>query len=85
MLKEPGRAATSKSYMWVRRGGPPSRPIILFDYDQSRSGAVPFRLLADIKGTVQTDVMKAMRRRLRVTISFMLAVWRTHAASSTKQ
>ena len=55
VLKEPGRAATSKSYMWVRRGGPPSRPIILFDYDASRSGAVPFRLLSDFKGTLQTD------------------------------
>jgi transposase len=55
VLKEPGRAATSKSYMWIRRGGPPSGPIILFDYDPSRSGAVPFRLLADFKGTLQTD------------------------------
>jgi transposase len=55
VLKEPGRAATSKSYMWVRRGGPPSRPVILFDYDRSRSGAVPFRLLADFQGTLQTD------------------------------
>jgi transposase len=54
VLKEPGRVATSKSYMWVRRGGPPSRPVILFDYDPSRSGAVPFRLLADFKGTLQT-------------------------------
>jgi transposase len=54
VLKEPGRAATSKSYMWVRRGGPPSRPVILFDYDQSRSGAVPFRLLAEFRGTLQT-------------------------------
>jgi transposase len=55
VLKEPGRAATSKSYMWVRRGGPPDQPVILFDYDPSRSGAVPFRLLGDFKGTLQTD------------------------------
>ena len=55
VLKEPGRAATSKSYMWVRRGGPPDQPVILFDYDPSRSGAVGFRLLGDFKGTLQTD------------------------------
>jgi hypothetical protein len=55
VLKEQDRAAQSKSYMWVRRGGPPHQPIILFDYDTSRSGAVPFRLLADFKGTLQTD------------------------------
>jgi transposase len=85
VLKEPGRAATSKSYMWVRRGGPPDQQVILFDYNPSRSGAVPFRLLADFKALYKLMAMKVMRRRLRVTISFMLAVWRTHAESSTKQ
>jgi transposase len=47
VLKEDGRPAQSKSQMWVRRGGPPDKPVILFDYDPSRSGAVPFRLLSD--------------------------------------
>jgi transposase len=55
VLKEDGRPATAKSYMWVRRGGPPEHPVILFDYDASRSGAVPQRLLADFRGTLQTD------------------------------
>ena len=60
VLKEKGRAAQSKSYMWVRRGGPPDKPIILFDYDQTRSGSVPSRLLGDwprnaARGTLQTD------------------------------
>ena len=45
VLKEPGRAATSDSYMWVQRGGPPGQSVILFDYDPSRSGQVPLRLL----------------------------------------
>ena len=44
VLKEPGRAATSKSQMWVQRGGPPSKPVILFEYDRSRAQAVPLRL-----------------------------------------
>jgi transposase len=55
VLKEDGRSAQSKSQMWVRRGGPPDKPVILFDYDPSRSGAVPFRLLADYHGYLQTD------------------------------
>jgi transposase len=55
VLKEKGRAATSKSYMWVRRGGPPSSPVILYTYDPSRSSAVPLELLADFKGYLQTD------------------------------
>lgn len=55
VLKEKDRAATSNSYMWITRGGPPSSPIVLFTYDPSRSGAVPSRLLADFKGYLQTD------------------------------
>lgn len=55
VLKEPGRAPQSKSYMWVRRGGPPDKPVILFDYDPSRAGAVPWRLLKDFQGILQTD------------------------------
>lgn len=58
VLKEEGRAATSKSYMWVRRGGPPGRPVVLFDYDPSRGGQVPVRLLETYKGFLQTDDYK---------------------------
>ena len=55
VLKEPGKTAESKSYLWVQRGGPPETPIILFDYDPSRSQEVPKRLLADFQGILQTD------------------------------
>lgn len=55
VLKEPGRSATSASWMWVQRGGPPHRRIILYDYDASRSGAVPARLLDGFRGALQTD------------------------------
>lgn len=55
VLKEDGRAATAKSYMWVRRGGPPGQHIILFDYAASRAGAIPVRLLDEYKGYLQSD------------------------------
>ncbi len=55
VLKEKGRAPQSKSYMWVRRGGPPDQPVILFDYDPSRGGSVPARLLENFRGILQTD------------------------------
>ena len=55
VLKEKGRAPQSQSYMWVRRGGPPDRPVILFDYEPSRSGKVPAQLLKDFQGILQTD------------------------------
>ena len=55
VLKEDGRPATAKSYMWVRRGGPPGQRIILFDYAPTRAASVPLRLLEDYKGYLQSD------------------------------
>ena len=55
VLGEPGRSAQSKSYLWVQRGGPPERPVLLYDYDPSRGAAVPQRLLEGFQGTLQTD------------------------------
>jgi len=55
VLNEPGKSAQSKSYLWLQRGGPPEQPIILYDYDASRSQSVPSRLLAGYAGYLQTD------------------------------
>ena len=55
VLKEDGRAACDKSFMWVRRGGPPGQTVILFDYAATRAASVPLRLLADYQGYLQSD------------------------------
>lgn len=56
VLKESGKPAQSLSYMWVRtRHGPGINPIVLFDYDPTRSKEVPGRLLKDFKGYLQVD------------------------------
>lgn len=55
VLKEPGKAASANSYMWVQAGGPPGRPVVIYDYDPSRSGEVPRRLLAGYRGYLMTD------------------------------
>lgn len=55
VLKEPGRAANSKSYMWVFRGGPPDAPSVYFHYHQTRGGTVPAEFLDGYEGAVQTD------------------------------
>jgi transposase len=55
VLKEKDKAPTSNSYMWVQAGGPPGKPVVIYDYDQSRSSAVPTRLLQDYKGYLMTD------------------------------
>lgn len=60
--KEPGKAASSKSYMWIRRAKAPpdkhakhGKDITLFHYSPSRSGSVATKLLADCQGAVMTD------------------------------
>jgi transposase len=55
VLKEDGKVATSDKWMWLIRGGPPDRPVVLFHYDASRSEAVPSRLLDGFTGVLQTD------------------------------
>jgi transposase len=55
VLKEPGRANTSKSYMWVFRGGPPEKPVLIYRYSQTRSGEVPREVLQGYRGYCQTD------------------------------
>jgi transposase len=55
VLKEPGREPSARSYMWVQRGGPPGKPVILFEYDPSRSQQVPLKLLADWQGYLMVD------------------------------
>jgi len=41
VLKETGKSAQSDNWMWVIRGGPPDKPVVLFDYDKSRSEEAP--------------------------------------------
>lgn len=55
VLKEPGKPATSHAYLWALRGGPPDRPLLLFEYDPSRSKEVAKRLLEGFRGYAQTD------------------------------
>lgn len=55
VLKEEGKTAKSDKWMWITRGGPPGQPSVLFDYDPSRAGSVPVRLLNGFTGILQAD------------------------------
>jgi len=55
VMQEPGRKNTTKSYMWVFRGGPPDKPVLLYQYHPTRSGQVPGEFLKDYQGYIQTD------------------------------
>jgi transposase len=55
VMKEPGRPNTSKSYMWVFRGGSWDHPILIYQYHPTRSGDAAKEFIKDYKGYVQTD------------------------------
>lgn len=55
VLAEPGRAPTTKSYMWIVRGGASGKPGVRYHYAPSRAGEVAKVLLKDYSGVVQTD------------------------------
>lgn len=61
VLKEPGRKADAQSYMWVRRGGAPDKPVVIYRYFPNRSSAVAQCLFEDYQGYVQCDGYSAYR------------------------
>jgi transposase len=55
VLKEPGRAAESQSYMWLYRTGCVGPPIVLYEYQPTRAGEHPRNFLKGFKGYLHAD------------------------------
>lgn len=55
VLNEPGRENTQLSYMWVYGGGPPDKPVVWYQYADTRSGDVPEEFLYP-KGEDPTEI-----------------------------
>lgn len=55
VLKEPGREPTTKSYMWLFRGGQVEKPALIYQYHMTRSSQVAKEFFGDYEGYVQTD------------------------------
>lgn len=51
VLREPGRKAQNKSYLWGIRAGPPERPVVLFHYHERRNYDALQRWLAPALAT----------------------------------
>lgn len=62
VLKEPGRRNTSKSYMWLYRGGALDKPSLVYQYAASRSGQVAEDFIGDYTGFVQSDAFAGYDR-----------------------
>lgn len=65
VLNEPGREASTKSYMWMYRTGNGHVPITLYDYQQSRSGDNAKRFLKGFKGYLHTDGYSGYEKLLK--------------------
>jgi len=55
VLKEPGRAAQSKSYLWLYRSGRYAPPIVCYEYREGRGGEHPVRFLDGFAGYLHAD------------------------------
>jgi transposase len=56
VLKEPGKAAQSKSYMWLyRTSGDAKYQLVIYDYQPDRRHIHPGNFLKDFKGYLHTD------------------------------
>ena len=55
VLHEDGRAANTKSYIWLYRSGRHDPPIVLFDYQTTRAGKHAQQFLKGFKGYLHVD------------------------------
>lgn len=56
VLREPGRKAQTKSYMWLyRTGSYAEHPIVLYEYQPGRGNRYPVNFLSGFHGYLQTD------------------------------
>ena len=56
VLREPSKKANTNSYMWLyRTSGEAQHPIVLYEYQPTRSSVHPKRFLSDFKGYLHAD------------------------------
>ena len=78
VLNEPGRANTTKSYMWLARGGPPEAPVVVYHYSPTRGSDYPRSLLDGYEGYLQADAY-GVYRMLAEELGFILVGCWAHA------
>jgi transposase len=82
VLKEPGRKATTKSFMWLYRTGVSDHPIILYEYRTTRSGKCPQQFLKGFHGFLHVDAYDGYNKVVKVTI---VACWAHYHSRQLKQ
>lgn len=65
VIGEDGKLDTSKSYMWLARGGPPETPIVYYNYQKTRKAQFVKDFLDDYHGFLQSDGYKGYDAALK--------------------
>jgi len=65
VMGEEGRSDLDKSWMWLRRGGPPGKTVILYEYRQTRAAYHAKELLKGYSGFLQTDGYEAYNAAIK--------------------
>ena len=68
VLHEEGRAAETKSYLWLYRSGRDGPPIVLFEYRKTRAAEHPKLFLKNYRGYLNVDGYSAYERLEGVTL-----------------
>ncbi|MEJ2756084.1 MAG: IS66 family transposase [Gammaproteobacteria bacterium] len=55
VLKEKGKKASSRSFMWVMVGHDSGKKAVIFEYSSSRKSEVALRMLQEFEGTLVSD------------------------------
>lgn len=55
VINDNGKDSKSKKYMWLYMSNTHSNPVILYDYQSTRSSSCPKNFLGDFNGFLQTD------------------------------
>jgi len=68
VLREPGRSATSKSYLWLYRTGRGSPQMVIYDYRTTRAQKHPKNFLHGFKGYLHVDGYSGYNGLPKVTL-----------------
>jgi transposase len=68
VLREPGRAAETSSYLWLYRTGREGPPIIVYDYQKTRGGEHPRKFLSGFSGYLHVDGYAGYHKVSHVTL-----------------
>ncbi|WP_119866352.1 IS66 family transposase [Clostridium isatidis] len=73
VINDNGKDSKSQKYMWLYMSDTNSKPVILYDYQSTRSSSCPKNFLGDFKGFLQTDGYSGYNSVTKATRVYCLA------------